>query len=52
LAPPSPVISLPDSEKQAIARALAATNGERAKAARLLRIGRTTLYRKVKEYGL
>jgi transcriptional regulator of acetoin/glycerol metabolism len=52
LAPPSPVISLPESEKQAIARALAATNGERAKAARLLRIGRTTLYRKVKEYGL
>jgi DNA-binding NtrC family response regulator len=52
LAPKSPVISLPESEKQAIASALAATNGERAKAARLLRIGRTTLYRKVKEYGL
>ena len=52
LAPPSPVISLPESEKQTIARALAATNGERGKAARLLRIGRTTLYRKVKEYGL
>ena len=52
LAPKSPVISIPESEKQAIASALAATNGERGKAARLLRIGRTTLYRKVKEYGL
>jgi two-component system response regulator HydG len=52
VAPRSPVISLPESEKQAIANALAATEGERGKAARLLGIGRTTLYRKVKEYGL
>jgi DNA-binding NtrC family response regulator len=51
LAPPSPVISLPDSERQTIGAALAATNGERAKAARILGIGRTTLYRKMKEYG-
>jgi DNA-binding NtrC family response regulator len=51
LSPPSPVISLPDSEKQTIGAALASTHGERAKAARLLRIGRTTLYRKMKEYG-
>ena len=51
LSPRSPVISLPDSEKQTIGAALAATNGERAKAARLLGIGRTTLYRKMKEYG-
>jgi DNA-binding NtrC family response regulator len=50
--PKSPVISIPESEKQAIANALAATEGERGKAARLLGIGRTTLYRKVKEYGL
>lgn len=48
---PSPVISLPASEKQTIGNALAATGGERAKAARLLGIGRTTLYRKMKEYG-
>jgi DNA-binding NtrC family response regulator len=48
---PSPVISLPASEKQTIGNALAATSGERAKAARLLGIGRTTLYRKMKEYG-
>jgi DNA-binding NtrC family response regulator len=52
LAPSSPVISIPESEKQAIAHALAATKGERAKAAHLLGISRTTLYRKVKEYGL
>jgi DNA-binding NtrC family response regulator len=51
LSPRSPVISLPDSEKQTICAALTATHGERAKAARLLRIGRTTLYRKMKEYG-
>jgi DNA-binding NtrC family response regulator len=48
----SPVISLPDSERQTIERALAATAGERGRAARLLGIGRTTLYRKMKEYGL
>jgi len=51
LSPPSPVISLPASEKRTIGAALAATGGERAKAARLLGIGRTTLYRKMKEYG-
>ncbi|MEO8368916.1 MAG: sigma-54 dependent transcriptional regulator [Candidatus Solibacter sp.] len=52
MAPSSPVISLPDNERQAIARALHATNGERGKAARLLEIGRTTLYRKMKQYGI
>jgi transcriptional regulator with GAF, ATPase, and Fis domain len=51
LAPRSPVISLPDSEKQTIGNALAAAKGERTKAARMLGIGRTTLYRKMKEYG-
>jgi transcriptional regulator with GAF, ATPase, and Fis domain len=51
LAPRSPVISLPDSEKQTIGNALAAAKGERAKAARMLGIGRTTLYRKMKQYG-
>jgi DNA-binding NtrC family response regulator len=47
-----PVISLPQSEAQAIRDALLATGGERGKAAHLLRIGRTTLYRKMKEYKL
>jgi DNA-binding NtrC family response regulator len=51
LASRSPVISLPDSEKQTIGNALAATHGMRTKAARLLGIGRTTLYRKMKQYG-
>jgi DNA-binding NtrC family response regulator len=50
--PKSPVISLPQSEAQAIRNALEATGGERGKAAQLLKIGRTTLYRKMKEYNL
>jgi DNA-binding NtrC family response regulator len=49
--PRSPVISLPDTERLAIAHALAATGGERGKAARMLGIGRTTLYRKMKQYA-
>ena len=48
----SPVISVRESEKQTIVRALGAAAGERRKAARLLGIGRTTLYRKMKEYGI
>jgi transcriptional regulator with GAF, ATPase, and Fis domain len=52
LTPKSPVISIPDSEKQAILAALEATNWERTKAAKLLDTSRTTLYRKMKEYGL
>jgi DNA-binding NtrC family response regulator len=48
----SPVISIPESEKQAIVRALAATNGERSRTAVILGIGRTTLYRKMKQYKL
>jgi DNA-binding NtrC family response regulator len=49
---PHPVISIPDSERQAISAALAATDGERARAAKLLKISRTTLYRRMKEYKL
>ncbi len=52
LARKAPVITIPDSERRAIEHALAATGGEKGKAARLLQIGRTTLYRKMKEYGL
>jgi DNA-binding NtrC family response regulator len=52
LAPRSPVISIPDSNREAILSALAATAGNRGKAAGILRIGRTTLYRKMKEYGI
>ncbi len=50
--PAAPVISLPESEREAIQRALAATHGERRSAASALGIGRTTLYRKMKQYGL
>jgi DNA-binding NtrC family response regulator len=49
---PSPVISIPQSEKQAIERALASTRGERGRTAEILGIGRTTLYRKMKQYNL
>ena len=52
LVPDTPVISLPDVEKRTIQRALSASGGERSRAARLLKIGRTTLYRKMKEYGI
>ena len=50
--PPSPVISLPESEKQTIIHALNAHGGEKGRAAATLCIGRTTLYRKMKAYGL
>jgi DNA-binding NtrC family response regulator len=52
LRPKSPVISIPDTERYAIRNALVQTRGERAKAAALLGIGRTTLYRKMKQYGI
>jgi len=52
LGSPSPVISIPQSEKSTIAKALAATSGQKGLAARQLGIGRTTLYRKMKQYGL
>jgi DNA-binding NtrC family response regulator len=50
--PKAPVISISDSEKSAIMRALVETRGQRGQAAKVLRIGRTTLYRKMKEYGI
>ena len=39
-------------EQQAIRQALQATGGDRARAAKLLGIGKTTIYRKLKEYGI
>jgi two-component system response regulator HydG len=39
-------------ERQAIHQALQATGGDRVRAAKLLGIGKTTIYRKLKEYGI
>lgn len=46
-----PVLPLADVEKREILRAIEYTKGDRTVAAALLGIGRTTLYRKLKEYG-
>ena len=48
----SGIVPLPEMEKRAILDALRYTKGDRATAAALLGIGRTTLYRKLKEYEM
>jgi DNA-binding NtrC family response regulator len=48
----SSVLPLSELERRAIINALQYTKGDRAVAAHLLGIGRTTLYRKLKEYNL
>lgn len=54
----SPVIPLPspttllETEKQEIAKALQATSRQMGKTAKMLGISRTTLYRRMREYGL
>ena len=50
-APVDGVVPICEMEKQSIFNALAQTNGDKMLAARLLGIGKTTLYRKLKEYG-
>jgi two-component system response regulator HydG len=45
------VIRLEDLERRAILRALRESSGDKLAAARLLGIGKTTLYRKLKEYN-
>jgi two-component system response regulator HydG len=47
-----PVATLADLERQAILGAIRTLNGDKLQAARLLGIGKTTLYRKLKEYGI
>jgi DNA-binding NtrC family response regulator len=49
---PGGVIPLAELERRAIMNALEYTKGDRAVAAHLLGIGRTTLYRKLKEYHM
>ena len=46
------IVPLELVERQAILSAIEHTKGDRGQAANLLGIGRTTLYRKLKEYGL
>lgn len=49
---PITVQSIAELEKQAILSTILQLNGDKLMAARLLGIGKTTLYRKLKEYGL
>jgi two-component system response regulator HydG len=46
------VTALADLERDAIMGAIRVLNGDKLKAAKLLGIGKTTLYRKLKEYGI
>jgi DNA-binding NtrC family response regulator len=46
------VVSIAELEKQAILRTIRQLSGDKLMAARLLGIGKTTLYRKLKEYGI
>ncbi|MHB8302274.1 MAG: sigma-54-dependent transcriptional regulator [Acidobacteriaceae bacterium] len=45
-------LTIAEMEKQAILNTLRQLNGDKLTAARLLGIGKTTLYRKLKEYGI
>ncbi len=46
------VKTLADMEREAILNAIRTLNGDKLQAAKLLGIGKTTLYRKLKEYGI
>jgi two-component system response regulator HydG len=48
----SGIVSIAEMEKQAILETIRQLNGDKLMAARLLGIGKTTLYRKLKEYGI
>jgi two-component system response regulator HydG len=48
----NPVTPLAELERQAILKTLRQLKGDKLTAARLLGIGKTTLYRKLKEYGI
>jgi DNA-binding NtrC family response regulator len=48
----APARSLRELEKEGILAALAATGGNKAQAAAILEIDRSTLYKKLKEYGI
>ena len=46
------VLTLADQERESILKTIRLLNGDKLKAAKLLGIGKTTLYRKLKEYGI
>jgi DNA-binding NtrC family response regulator len=46
------VMPLAEAEKKAILSAIRILNGDKLRAARMPGIGKTTLYRKLKEYGI
>jgi len=50
--PEQAIVSLRELEKRAILHAVKELGGDKLLAARLLGIGKTTLYRKLKEYAL
>ena len=50
--PAQPVLSMQEAEQQALVHALEASDGNITKAAQVLNVNRTTLYRKLKKYGL
>ena len=45
------IVSMAEVEKKSILSAIAELNGDKLQAARLLGIGKTTLYRKLKDYA-
>jgi len=47
-----PIVPIAELEKQAILRTIRELRGDKLMAAKLLGIGKTTLYRKLKEYGV
>ncbi|MEO6815406.1 MAG: sigma-54 dependent transcriptional regulator, partial [Edaphobacter sp.] len=51
-APKAGIVSIAELEKKAIMDTLRQLDGDKLMAARLLGIGKTTLYRKLKEYGI
>ncbi len=46
------IVSIAEMEKHAILGTIRQLKGDKLKAAKLLGIGKTTLYRKLKEYGI
>jgi two-component system response regulator HydG len=46
------LVPLADLERQAILDAIRTLHGDKLQAAKMLGIGKTTLYRKLKEYGI